>query len=46
MLLEPGRDVIDDDVDALAETLCVGELFPVVDDVDAEARVVGHLPTQ
>ena len=43
MRVEPGRDVVDDDVDAVAEALGAGELLAVVDDVDAEAGVVRHL---
>ena len=43
MLLDPGRDVLDDDVDAFAEAFGVGELLAVVDDVDAEPDVVRHL---
>ena len=35
--------MIDDDVDAFAEALRVGELLAVVHDVDAEARLVRHL---
>ena len=42
IVLQPGRNVLDDDVDALAESFLAGELLAVVDDVDAEAGVVRH----
>ena len=40
--LQPRRNVVDDDVDAVAEALGAGELLAIVDDVDAEAGVVRH----
>ena len=43
MCREPLRDVVDDDVDALAESLRAGELLAIVDDVDPEADFVRQL---